>query len=104
MYDAFRMPLYLPNSSGKKGQALDVWGDVRPAHWQPSSSKTPQIALIQFEPPGGGGFKTIARVTITDKYGYFNTSVTFPSSGSVRTAWSSPTGQIYSRVAPVTIH
>jgi len=104
MYDAFRMPLYLPNSSGKKGKALDVWGDVRPAHWQLSSSKAPQVVLIQFKPASGGAFKTVSRVTLTDKYGYFNTSVTFPSSGSVRTVWSSPTGQIHSRVAPVTIH
>ncbi len=105
MYEAFRMPLYLPNSTGKKDQALDVWGCVRPAHWLLASSKAPQVAEIQFQPASGGAFKTVGRVTITDKYGYFNTSVTFPSSGSVRTAWSSPTtGQIYSRVAPVTIH
>jgi len=101
MYDAFRMPLYLPNSTGKKGQAIDVWGCVRPVHWL----KAPQVASIQFKPAGGGPFKTIDRVTITDKYGYFNTSAKFPSSGSVRIAWSSPgKGQFYSRVAPVTIH
>ena len=103
MYDAFRMPLYLPNASGKKGQALEVWGDVRPAHWVLTSSKAPQVVSIQFK-PSGGTFKTIDRVTITDQYGYFDTSTTFPSSGSVRLAWSSPaSGQIYSRIAPVTI-
>ena len=31
-YAAFRMPLYLPVQSGAKGQALEVWGCVRPAH------------------------------------------------------------------------
>jgi hypothetical protein len=77
---------------------------VRPAHWLLTSSKAPQVASIQFKPAGGGAFKTVDRVTITDQYGYFDTSTTFPSSGSVRIAWSSPgTGQIYSRIAPVTI-
>ena len=33
MQDAFRMPLYLPQASGKQGQALEVWGDLRPAHY-----------------------------------------------------------------------
>ena len=104
MYDAFRMPLYLPNATGKKDQALEVWGCVRPAHCC-CSSKAPQVARSSSSPRSGGAFKTVERVTITDKYGYFDTPVTFPSSGSVRIAWSSPSaGQIYSRVAPVTIH
>jgi hypothetical protein len=103
MYDAFRMPLYLPNSTGRKGQALDLWGCVRPVRWL--NSKAPQVASIEFKPAGGGSFETVGHVTITDKYGYFDTSATFPSSGSVRIAWSSPgTGQLYSRVAPITIH
>jgi len=100
MYDAFRIPLYLPHPSGKKGQAVEVWGDVRPAHF----AKGKQVALIQFKPSSGGAFKTVQRATITDAYGYFTTSVKFPSSGSVRIAWTQPgAGQIYSRVAPVTV-
>ena len=105
MFDAFRIPLYLPKSTGKKGQALDVWGCVRPAHSVLISSKTPQVASIQLQPAGGSAFKTVRSVTITNTYGYFDTSATFPSSGSVRIAWSPPgSGPIYSRVAPVTIH
>jgi hypothetical protein len=73
---------------------------VRPAHFQ----KTQQVANIQFKPPNGGAFKTIQPVKIADRYGYFTASVKFPSSGSVRLAWTSPTGAVeYSRIAPVTI-
>ena len=103
MYDAFRMPLYLPHPSGKAGQPLEVWGGVRPAHYAIIDHKAPQVS-IQFKPSSGGAFKTVQRVTITDAYGYFTASVKFPSSGSVRLAWTQPgTGQVYSRVAPVTI-
>jgi hypothetical protein len=100
MYDAFRIPLYLPKSSGKQGQALEVWGGVRPARF----AKGPQVASIQFKPASGGAFTTVQRVTITDADGYFTAQVKFPSSGSVRIAWSHPGGGVeYSRVAPVTI-
>ncbi len=99
-YDAFRMPLYLPHSSGKKGQAIEVWGCLRPARYL----KGTQVASIQFEPSSGGAFKTIQRVTVTDAYGYFDTHVAFPSSGSVRIAWTQPgVGLLYSRTAAVTI-
>jgi len=104
MYDAFRIALYLPHPSGKQGQPVEVWGDVRPAHFAMLASKAAQVASIQFKPSSGGAFKTIQRVTVTDNYGYFTASVKFPSSGSVRIAWTQPgAGPVYSRVAPVTI-
>jgi hypothetical protein len=100
MYDAFRIPLYLPQAKGKQGQSLEVWGGVRPARF----ATTPQVANVQFKPSSGGGFKTLQSVTITDADGYFTASVKFPSSGSVRIAWSQPgSGTKYSRVAPVTV-
>ncbi len=105
MYDAFRMPVYLPSATGRKGHALEVWGCVRPAHDAGLRTHKPQIVLIQFKPASGGAFKTITSVTITDNDGYFDTRVTFPSTGSVRTSWSYPGGQqVHSRVSPVTVH
>ena len=86
MYDAFRIPLYLPHARGKQGQSLEVWGCVRPAHFAMLKSKAPQVASIQFKRASGGAFKTVQRVTITDADGYFTASVKFPSSGSVRIA------------------
>jgi hypothetical protein len=105
LYDAFRMPVYLPSQSTKSGQALEVWGCVRPVHYV--HSKTPQMAQIQWRPNAGAAFKTVKRVPLTDPYGYFDTHVIFKSSGQVRISWSYPRGagggQIHSRTVAVTI-
>jgi hypothetical protein len=107
LYDAFRMPVYLPVTSAEKGHAVDVWGCVRPAHHLIGHSRAPQVALIQFAPKTGGPFKTVKQVTLPDPYAYFDTPVTFPSSGKVRISWSYPRseggGQIHSRTVEVTI-
>jgi hypothetical protein len=104
MYDAFRIPLYLPHASGKSGQPVEVWGCVRPAHFAIVGHKAAQVVSIQFQPSAGGAWKTIQKVTLTDAYGYFDVQAKFPSSGSVRLMWTDPAaGPEYSRVAPVTI-
>jgi hypothetical protein len=103
-YDAFRMPIWLPSQTGKQGQALEVWGCVRPAHYVIGHSRKPQVADVQFKPASGGSFKTISRVTLSDAYGYFDTQVAFPSSGTVRISWAYPHGpRIHSRTVQVTI-
>ncbi len=105
LYDAFRMPVYLPSQSGQSKHALEVWGCVRPVHYV--HSKAPQVAQIQFKASSGGPFKTLARVPLTDTSGYFDTQVKFPSSGLVRTTWSYPRGdgggEIHSRTVQITI-
>ena len=107
LYDAFRLPVYLPSESGTKDHALEVWGCVRPVHFVLMRPHAPQTAQVQFKPATGGAFKTIARVPLTDPYGYFDTHVTFPGSGLVRISWSYPRrsggGQIHSRTVRVTI-
>ena len=103
-YDAFRMPMYLPVVTGASGHALEVWGCVRPAHSVLRHSHKPQVADIQFQASTGGPFKTVKAVTLTDSYGYFDTLVSFPSSGAVRISWSYPHGpQIHSRTVRITI-
>jgi len=107
LYDAFRMPIYLPVTIAKSGKALEVWGCVRPVHYVLQHSRQPQFASIQLQAAPGQGFKTIKRVLITDGYGYFETPVSFPSSGNVRISWSYPRGEsggeIHSRTVPITI-
>ncbi len=104
LFDAFRMPVYLPSETGKSGHPLEVWGCVRPVHYV--HSRKPQVANVQWKPASGGSFKTVKRVVLTDPYGYFDTRVTFPSSGLVRITWSYPRGagggQIHSRTVQVT--
>ncbi len=84
-YNAFRMPLYMPVTSTRHGRALEVWGDVRPAHF----AAGPQSAQIQFQ-RGRGPFTTVRTVPLTNRQGYFDVHVVFPSSGAVRVLWVPP--------------
>ncbi|MGN6870403.1 MAG: hypothetical protein ACTHMY_18590 [Solirubrobacteraceae bacterium] len=105
LFDAFRMPVYLPSQTAKSGQPLEVWGCVRPVHYV--HTRKPQIAGIQFRTASSAPFKTVKRVILTDPYGYFDTRVTFASSGQLRITWSYPRsaggGRIHSRTVQVTI-
>jgi hypothetical protein len=105
LYQAFRMPIYLPITVAKSGHALQVWGCVRPAHYAMQGPHTPQFATIQLQSATGQPWKTVKRVLITDGYGYFDTLVNFASSGNVRISWSYPHhgAQIHSRTVPITI-
>lgn len=105
LYDAFRMPIFLPVTSAKQGQTLEVWGCVRPARYARLDTGLMQTAQIQFRPTGSSGFRTLKGLAITDAYGYFDARMAFPGSGSVRLAWSYPHGPtIYSRTVAVTLH
>jgi hypothetical protein len=97
-YAAFRMPLYLPVTSTRRGRRLEVWGAVRPAHFAAPG----QHVQIQFQAGSHGPFRTIKTVAILNPHGYFDVRVVFPGRGSVRTAWAPPAGApIYSRVQPI---
>ena len=104
LYAAFRLPVYLPVTSGRRGHPLEVWGCVRPAHYVMVRSRVPQLADIQFQPAAGGAFKTVKRIIISDPYGYFDTRVVFPATGVARIAWAYPHGpRIHSRSVGVTV-
>jgi hypothetical protein len=100
-FAAFRMPIFLPVTKGRHGQRLEVWGCVRPSHYVDADGGRTQVR-IELRSGAGQRFTTVAVVPITNVHGYFDVRVRFPSSGSVRLAWSYPHGPtIYSR--PVTI-
>lgn len=100
VFDAWRMPLFLPATREQKGHGLEVWGDVRPIHYTPR----PQDVRIQLEPGGHGGFETVQTVSVSDRGGYFDTSVKFPSSGEVRLTWTYPHGPtIHSRLVTISV-
>jgi hypothetical protein len=107
LYQAFRMPVYLPVTTAAKGHELVVWGCVRPVHYVLPHTTTTQYASIQLGPTATGRFRTVARVELTDAYGYFDTHVVFPSSGFVRISWRYPRGeggqQIHSRTVQISI-
>jgi hypothetical protein len=88
-YAAFQLPLFLPSTSTSAGHSLEVWGQVRPAAYAARDSGLPQQVQIQFE-PSGGSWTTVHTVTVSNSQGFFETPVTFPSSGSVRLQWAYP--------------
>ena len=90
-YNAYRLPLFLPVTSVKRGRPVEVWGCLRPAHFaRLDSGGTPQQVQIQFQRGSSGAFTTLRTVTVTNTRGYFDLHMTFPASGSVRLAWSYP--------------
>ena len=89
-YDAFRLPLFLPVTSTRRGRSLEVWGDVRPSDYAKLDTGVSQVALIQFQANSRGAFKTVKKVSVGGQ-GYFDVHYTFPSSGTVRLAWTYPT-------------
>ena len=109
-YAAYRMPLFMPSSSTRKGRKLEVWGDVRPASFAKMDTGQAQSVQIQFQAGGNGAFTTVDTVPIRNSRGYFDVHVAFPSSGTVRLAWTYPTGDpllsggtVFSRSVKITV-
>jgi hypothetical protein len=110
-YYAWRLPLYLPVTTARRGHSLEVWGCVRPARFGMLDSGSPQTAEIQFEPKGSDGYTTLQSVTAGTGGCYFDLHMTFPSSGKVRLAYTYPAGDellgngagVVSRTVAVTV-
>jgi hypothetical protein len=93
VYDAWRLPLYLPVSTTKPGRKLEVWGCARPASYAIADTGQSQPVQIQFAQSGSSSYSTLATATITSKSNcYFRLFLNFPSSGTVRLRWQYPAG------------
>ncbi len=114
-YDAYRLPLYLPVTSTSSGHSLEVWGAARPAPFAALDTGSAQTVQIQFQAHSGGAFTTLRTEPVTNPGGYFDLRLTFPTSGTVRLAWTYPAGDtlfpsyasgvtVYSRSVQVTVH
>jgi hypothetical protein len=114
-YAAYRLPLYLPVTTLRRGHHVEVWGDVRPAGFMSRDTHTAQQVRIQLQSGSHGTFKTIDTVRITSREGYFDIQLKFPSSGTVRLAWTFPStdsllpvnapgATVYSRHVVITVH
>jgi hypothetical protein len=90
-YADYRLPLYLPVTSSKRGRSLEVWGCVRPARYTIQDAGPPQTAQIQFAPGSSGSFTTLRTVTISNPDNcYFDLRMTFPGSGTIRLSYTYP--------------
>ncbi len=108
-YAAYRLPLYLPVTSTRRGRSLEVWGCVRPARYAIFDTGEAQTAQIQFAPGSHGPYVPVATVTIANPNNcYFDVRLRFPASGRVRLAYSYPAGSpgvsgstVYSRTVSI---
>ena len=101
---AYRMPLFLPVTSASRGRSLEVWGCVRPAPDAARQTGVRQRARIELATAPGGPFKTIRTVDLLDPHGYFDVTVNFPASGTVRLAWAEPSGRtLHSRLQAISV-
>jgi hypothetical protein len=95
-FAAYRLPIWMPGGRARHGEALEVWGCVRPAKRYRHAAVGP--VLIQLNG------RTVRSVEITNPQGYFDVHMTFPGSGTVRLAWTYPHGAtIYSRAVAIEI-
>jgi hypothetical protein len=91
-YAAYRLPLFLPITSSRRGRSLEVWGCVRPARYPILDQDQLQTAQIQFARGASGAFTTLRTVTIGNPNNcYFDVRMKFPASGTVRLAYTYPT-------------
>jgi hypothetical protein len=103
VYDAYRMPLYLPVTHGNRSSHLEVWGCVRPAPGVAARTEHHQHVRIQFEAAGSSRYRTLRTLRLTDPHGYFDVLVRFPASGQVRLQWSGSGRPLHSRTQAITI-
>jgi len=90
-YNAWRLPIFLPDTHGRSGQPLQVWGCVRPAPYGAHDTGAAQTAQIQFAPGSSTAFTTIQTVTLSGSGScYFDVRVRFPGSGAVRLSFGYP--------------
>jgi hypothetical protein len=99
--EAIRLPLWLPTTTAKSGQALEVWGCARPALTKPVSTDKVHIQFAS----GAGAFKTLATVTVHPASSgcYFDTQVQFPASGDVRLTYTEGAHTVTSRTQAITV-
>jgi hypothetical protein len=111
-YAAYRLPLYLPATTTRRGHALEVWGCVRPARYAILDTGLAQTAKVQFLGQGSSGaVTTLATVSIARAMDcYFDLHLKFPASGTVRLAYTYPASwpgvggtTVYSRSVAVTV-
>ena len=106
-YDAYRLPVYMPKTSVKKGTAAEVWGAARPAPFLTRDGA--QSVAIQING------KTVQPVKPGASGGYFDAKVKFTSSGTVRLAYTYPKSDsllpmsdlgttVYSRSFKISVH
>lgn len=85
--NAFRMPLWLPNTTVRRGANIEIWGGARPAAF---TDETSRLVDIQMQDGGHGPWRTITTVGAAPGTGYIDIQTTLPYSGNLRLAYTYP--------------
>jgi hypothetical protein len=85
--NAFRMPVWLPNTTVPPGARTEIWGGARPAAFTDQASR---IVEIQMQDAGRGPWRTIRTVGAAPGTGYIDLHTTLPYSGNLRLAYTYP--------------
>jgi hypothetical protein len=102
--DAYRLPLYLPSTTTRRGRSLEIWGAVRPFRWAQAITRTNEFVQVQYRRGTRGAWTTFKTLRVTNLEGYIDLRWTFPASGAVRLAWQAPSRKMYySRTVGVTV-
>jgi hypothetical protein len=91
-YAAYRLPLWLPSMTVKKGAEAQVWGGARPGALDGKLGTGARRVVIQ--ELTGGSEKTLATVTGSASNGYFDTHVKLFAGGTVRLAYTYPSSEL----------
>lgn len=99
-FGAYRLPVWLPRPSVRRGRAVRVWALLRPA-----VNGLPATAEIQHRPRGSKRWRRVKRVTTRDRRNYLMTSVRVRRSGHLRVRFTPPgrSTPVSSRAAAVRI-
>ncbi len=84
---AYRLPVWLPQTTVRAGASTEVWGGARPAIFAGTGSRTVQI---QMQKRGRGSWTTIQTVKVSASTGYFDLRRKLPYSGNLRLAYTYP--------------
>jgi hypothetical protein len=97
---AFRMPLWLPNTTVRHGANTEIWGGARPAAF---ADVTSRLVDVQMQNGGHGHWKTITTVRAAPGTGYIDIQTTLPYNGTLRLAYTYPkTGSLLPAGVPGT--
>jgi hypothetical protein len=108
---AFRLPVWLPQQTVRRGERIEIWGGARPAVFAGPAGRT---VNIQIQKGGQGQFNTISTRMVGARTGYFDIRMTLPYGGTLRLSYTYPQSEpflplgvagstIFSRSVRVTI-
>ena len=97
-FDAWRLPVWINGENNQTGNltasSATVWGAARPAVYGATTSAGAQTVQLVFTPNGSTTPTTLATVSVNKTNGYFTHKVTFPSSGTLKLAYTYPADEL----------